>query len=815
MKLTKEKFKMDFIKKLEYERANRIDEASDLDKYYALASLIRDYIYENWVETNKKYVKNKEKQVYYFSMEFLIGKLLISNLINLGIKEICEQGLKELGINLDKIEEVEKDPGLGNGGLGRLAACFLDSIASIGIPGHGCGIRYKYGLFEQKIIDGYQVEFPDKWLQNEILWEIRRTSKAVEVKFGGEIKVLKENDNLKFIHENYESILAVPYDTPIVGYRNNIVNTLRLWSAEPQKQEFDYSTFSRGEYLKAFEKKHSIESISQVLYPNDSFDEGRMLRLKQEYFLVSAGIQSIIRTFKKLKKPIEDLDDYVALHINDTHPAIAIPELMRILMDEENLGWDKAWSVTTRTISYTNHTIMAEASEKWNINMFKTLLPRIFMIINEINERFCKELWDTRYNGDFQSIEQMSIISNGQIKMAHLAIIGSHSVNGVAKLHTEILKKQEFKNFYNIYPQKFNNKTNGITHRRWLLKCNPRLANLISEAIGGTWIEIPTRLSRLLKLKEDSSFKEQIYKIKQNNKCRLANMIRGKYGIEVDPKSIFSIQAKRIHEYKRQKLNVLHIMYLYNRLIENPELDIIPRTFIFAGKAAPGYYIAKQTIKLINSLADKVNNDRRIKDKLKVIFMENYGVALAEYIIPAANVSEQLSTTTKEASGTGNMKFMMNGAITVATLDGANVEIKNAVGDENIVIFGLKEREIFELYSSGTYNSIELYNKDIRLKTVLNQLIDGFFPVKYEEFLIIYDSLLKHNDEYFVLKDFDSYVEVQEKIDKLYREKSKWGEMAIVNIGCSGIFSSDRTIYEYASQIWDMSLFPDISKSRN
>ncbi|WP_432404379.1 glycogen/starch/alpha-glucan phosphorylase [Wukongibacter sp. M2B1] len=815
MKLTKEKFKMDFIKKLEYERANRIDEASDLDKYYALASLIRDYIYENWVETNKKYVKNKEKQVYYFSMEFLIGKLLISNLINLGIKEICEQGLKELGINLDKIEEVEKDPGLGNGGLGRLAACFLDSIASIGISGHGCGIRYKYGLFEQKIIDGYQVEFPDKWLQNEILWEIRRTSKAVEVKFGGEIKVLKENDNLKFIHENYESILAVPYDTPIVGYRNNIVNTLRLWSAEPQKQEFDYSTFSRGEYLKAFEKKHSIESISQVLYPNDSFDEGRMLRLKQEYFLVSAGIQSIIRTFKKLKKPIEDLDDYVALHINDTHPAIAIPELMRILMDEENLGWDKAWSVTTRTISYTNHTIMAEASEKWNINMFKTLLPRIFMIINEINERFCKELWDTRYNGDFQSIEQMSIISNDQIKMAHLAIIGSHSVNGVAKLHTEILKKQEFKNFYNIYPQKFNNKTNGITHRRWLLKCNPRLANLISEAIGGTWIEIPTRLSRLLKLKEDSSFKEQIYKIKQNNKCRLANMIRGKYGIEVDPKSIFSIQAKRIHEYKRQKLNVLHIMYLYNRLIENPELDIIPRTFIFAGKAAPGYYIAKQTIKLINSLADKVNNDRRIKDKLKVIFMENYGVALAEYIIPAANVSEQLSTTTKEASGTGNMKFMMNGAITVATLDGANVEIKNAVGDENIVIFGLKEREIFELYSSGTYNSIELYNKDIRLKTVLNQLIDGFFPVKYEEFLIIYDSLLKHNDEYFVLKDFDSYVEAQEKIDKLYREKSKWGEMAIVNIGCSGIFSSDRTIYEYASQIWDMSLFPDISKSRN
>ncbi len=806
---------MDFIKKLESERANRIEEASAWDKYYALASLIRDYIYENWVKSNKKYVKNKEKQVYYFSMEFLIGKLLISNLINLGIKEICEEGLRELGIDLDKIEEVEKDPGLGNGGLGRLAACFLDSIASIGIPGHGCGIRYKYGLFEQKIIDGYQVEFPDKWLQNEILWEIRRTSKAVEVKFGGDIRVLDENDRLRFTHENYESILAVPYDTPIVGYKNNTVNTLRLWSAEAQKQEFDYSTFSRGEYLKAFEKKHSTESISQVLYPNDSFDEGRILRLKQEYFLVSAGVQSIIRTFKKLRKPIADLDEYVAIHINDTHPALAIPELMRILMDEEKLGWDEAWRITTSTISYTNHTIMAEASEKWNIDMFKNLLPRIFMIINEINERFCRELWETKYTGDYQGIEHMAIISNGQVKMAHLAIVGSHSVNGVAKLHTEILKKQEFRNFYSIYPNKFNNKTNGITHRRWLLKCNPELANLISESIGGTWIENPTRLRRLLKLREDSLFGEEIYKIKQNNKYKLTNMIREKYLINVDPNSIFSIQAKRIHEYKRQKLNVLHIMHLYNKLIENPELDIVPRTFIFAGKAAPGYYIAKQTIKLINSLADKVNNDKRIKDKLKVVFMENYGVALAEHIIPAANVSEQLSTTTKEASGTGNMKFMMNGAVTVATLDGANVEIKNAVGDENIVIFGLKEREIFELYSSGTYNSTDLYNKDIRLKTVLDQLLNEFFPVRYEEFLIIYDSLLKHNDEYFVLKDFDSYVKAQDRIDKLYRDKSKWAEMAIVNIGCSGIFSSDRTIYEYASEIWDMSLFPDLGKSRN
>jgi starch phosphorylase len=807
MGLTKEKFKADFIKKVESERANSIEEASDLDKYYALASLIKDYICENWVKTNTKYISNKEKQVYYFSMEFLIGKLLVNNLINLGIKDTCVHGLKELGIDLEKIKEIERDPGLGNGGLGRLAACFLDSMASIGISGHGCGIRYKYGLFEQKIIDGYQVEFPDKWLQNENVWEIKRTSKAVEVKFGGEVRAINEKGRLKFIHENYESILAVPYDTPIVGYENNIVDTLRLWSAEAQKKEFDYSSFSRGEYLKAFEHKHSIESISQVLYPDDSYEEGRILRLKQEYFLVSAGIQSIIRTFKKLEKPIEAFHEYVAIHINDTHPALAIPELMRILMDEEGMAWEEAWKVTTKTMSYTNHTIMAEASEKWNIDMFKALLPRIFMIIKEINERFCRTLWDKGYTNDFDKISQMAIISYGQIRMAHLAIVGSHSVNGVAKLHTEILKKQEFVDFYNIYPKRFNNKTNGITHRRWLLQCNPELADLITDTIGEIWIALPMKLRRLLRYRNDPGFQEKIYKIKQNNKYRLANIIRDKYAINVDPESIFDIQAKRLHEYKRQKLNLLHIMYLYNRLIENPDLDIVPRTFIFAGKAAPGYYIAKQTIKLINTLAYKINNDKRIKDKLKVVFMENYGVTLAQQIIPGANVSEQLSTTTKEASGTGNMKFMMNGAITIATLDGANVEIKDVVGKENIVIFGLKEKEIFELYSSGTYNSIDLYNDDIRLKTVIDRLINGFFPVKHEEFLIIYDSLLKHNDEYFVLKDFDSYVKAQERIDELYREKSKWLEMSIINIGSSGIFSSDRTIYEYASSVWDIKLF--------
>lgn len=802
MKLTKKRFKEDYIKKLESERAKSIEEASDWDKYYALGYLIKDYLAENWVMTNKRYVIEEEKQVYYFSMEFLIGKLLINNLINLGIKEICDEGLSELGVDLTKLEDVEKDAGLGNGGLGRLAACFLDSMASMQIPGHGCGIRYKYGLFEQKIIDGYQVEFPDKWLQNENVWEIRRSSKAVIVKFGGEIRTVNENGKLKFFHENYEAILAVPYDTPIVGYENHTVNTLRLWSAEAQKQEFDYSSFSRGEYLKAFEHKHSVESISQILYPNDSFEEGRILRLKQEYFLVSAGIQSIIRTFKKLKKPIEDFARYNAIHINDTHPALCIPELMRILMDDEGLEWYQAWQITTKTISFTNHTIMAEASEKWNVEMFKALLPRIFMIIHEINERFCKNLWDIKYNGNFKKISEMAIIADGQIRMAHLAIVVSHSVNGVAKLHTEILKKQEYSDFYTIYPNKFNNKTNGITHRRWLLKSNPELANLINETMGQSWIKDPMKLSGLLGRIKDSGFQEKIHGIKQNNKIRLANMIKRRYSINLDPDSIFDIQAKRFHEYKRQKLNVLNIMHLYNKLIDNPDIDIIPRTFIFAGKAAPGYYIAKQTIKLINTLAEKINNDKRIKGKLKVVFMENYGVSLAEQIIPAANVSEQLSTTTKEASGTGNMKFMMNGGITVATLDGANVEIRNAVGDENIVIFGLKEKEVFELYSSGTYNSIDLYNEDIRLKTVLDQLINGFFPVKKDEFLIIYDSLLKHNDEYFVLKDFSSYVEAQKRVDSLYRDRSKWSEMSIMNISSSGIFSSDRTINEYASEVW-------------
>ncbi|MCM1991689.1 glycogen/starch/alpha-glucan phosphorylase [Oceanirhabdus seepicola] len=802
MRVNKDQFIEDFVNKLVSKRGKKIKEANLLDKYYALASLTRDYIAEYWVNTNERYLKDNKKQIYYFSMEFLIGKLLISNLMSLGIKEVCEDGLKDLGLDLNEIAEIEKEPGLGNGGLGRLAACFSDSMATLGIPGYGVGIRYKYGLFQQKIMEGYQEEFPDQWLKYENAWEIKRPSESVEVKFGGNVIITQKDNRLKFVHENYESILAVPYDIPIVGYKNNIVNTLRLLSAEVMDKEFDYYHFNKGEYTKAFEDKYNTEAISYVLYPDDSYEKGKILRLKQEYFLVSSGVQSIVESFKKSGKHLKEFYKYVSIHINDTHPALAIPELIRILIDEEGFGWDEAWKITKHTISYTNHTIMAEALEKWNVDMIKKFLPRIFMIIEEINERFCKELWNTKYNGDFDKISEMAIIADNQIKMAHLAIVGSHSINGVAKLHTEILKRKELKEFYNIYPEKFNNKTNGISHRRWLLKCNPKLASVISEYIGPSWIDSPESLMNLLEFKKDPCFKEKIYKIKQYNKNKFANMVKEKYSIEINPNSIFDIQAKRIHEYKRQVLNVFHIMHLYNKLLENPNLDIYPRTFIFAGKAAPGYYIAKETIKLINSLGKKINNDYRIKDKLKVLFIEDYNITLAELLMPAADVSEQISTTTKEASGTGNMKFMMNGAITIATLDGANIEIANEVGEDNIIIFGLKAKEVLEIYKNNTHNSIDIYNEDIRLKTVMDELINGFLPVSMDEFKGIYDSLLKDNDKYLVLKDFCDYVRAQEKIDKLYRNKSKWLEMSVTNIAYSGKFSSDKTIEEYAKEIW-------------
>jgi starch phosphorylase len=803
MSISKEKFKEDYLKKLMTMHAKNFQEATNNDRYSALGSLIRDYAAEEWVKTNEEYRNRNAKQVYYFSIEFLLGQLLGNNLVNMDLEKVCEEVLQELGCTLKEIKAAEPDAGLGNGGLGRLAACFLDSMASLGIPGHGCGIRYKYGLFQQKIVDGYQVELPENWLREGNVWEIRKADKAVEVRFGGNITTELVKNRLEFKHENYETVLAVPYDTPVIGYNNETVNTLRLWSSENPEKDFDLSSFSKGDYMKAVEHKYSVEAISQVLYPDDSYAEGRKLRLKQQYFFVSAGLQSIVRTYKRTNASILDFDEQVAIHINDTHPAVAIPELMRILMDMEGVDWDTAWKITTNTISYTNHTILSEALEKWPVDMFKEMLPRIYMIIEEINERFCKELWN-RYLGQWDKISRMAIIADGYVKMAHLAIVGSHSVNGVAKIHSEILKKQELVDFYHFYPYKFNNKTNGITHRRWLLKSNPELAELLKDTIGTGWTKHPTDLVKFLRYQDDAAVQEKISKIKHNNKLELAKIIKQKYSIDIDADSIFDIQIKRMHAYKRQLLNVFHIMHLYNSLRENPKLDIIPRTFIFGAKAAPGYQLAKQEIKLINTIADKINNDRTIENKLKVVFMEDYRVSLAEKIIPAADISEQISTTTKEASGTGNMKLMMNGAITVATLDGANIEIRDEVGDDNIIIFGMTEREVLNYYRNGGYSSIEMYNSDPRIRTVVDQLINGFFPVSNIEFLDIYNHLLLHNDEYFVLKDFDSYVEAHKRADELYRQKSIWRRMSINNIAHSGVFSSDRTISEYALGIWDV-----------
>lgn len=799
--ISKDRFKKDYIQKFIELHGKDLDEGTNLNKYEALGSLIRDYVSRMWIETNKRYNREKEKQVYYFSMEFLLGRLLGNSLLNLGIRNVCKKALKELGVELEELENLEQDQGLGNGGLGRLAACFLDSMASLKIPGNGCGIRYKYGFFEQKIIEGSQVESPDKWLREGNVWEIKKTDKAEVVKFGGEIKTEHIGGRLTFTHINYEPVLAVPYDTPIVGFENEVINTLRLWSAEPVVNEFDFSSFSRGEFLKAIEYKNSVEAISQVLYPDDSFYEGKILRLKQQYFFVSAGIQSIIRHYKKHLGDLCLLNEKIAIHINDTHPTLAIPELMRILLDEEGLSWEDAWRITTNSVSYTNHTILQEALEKWPIDMFKKLLPRIFMIVEEINERFTRELW-SKYEGQWDKISQMAIVGDGYVRMAHLAIVGSHSVNGVAKLHTEILKNQQMSDFYYMYPRKFNNKTNGITHRRWLIKANPKLSSLLNETIGESWIKHPTDMEKFERFKNDGFVKESLFKIKNENKQKLAKIIKDNQGIVVDTNSIFDVQVKRIHAYKRQTLNALRIMDLYNKLLENPSLDIAPRTFIFAGKAAPAYYLAKKTIELITALADKINNDPRVSDKMKIVFMENYRVSLAEDIIPATELSEQISTTTKEASGTSNMKFMMNGAITIATLDGANVEIRDEVGDDNIVIFGLTEREVLEYYRHGKYSAWDTRNGDERLIKITDQLVNGFYHDEKDRFRIIYENLLNYNDEFFVLKDFASYIEAQEKVDKLYKNKEKWQEMSCVNIAHSGIFSSDRTIKEYATGIW-------------
>lgn len=801
LSIDKNSFKRDYNNKFVQLHGKELKEGSNQQKYEALGSLVRDYVISTWMDTNKRYNQTGEKQVYYFSMEFLLGRLLGDFLLNLGIRDICKEALSELGIDLEEIENLEHDQGLGNGGLGRLAACFLDSMASLNIAGHGCGIRYKYGFFEQKIVDCQQVEASDNWLREGNVWEIKKQDKAEIVKFGGTIVSDHVNDKLTFTHVNYEPVLAVPYDTPIVGYENEVVNTLRLWSAEPVSNEFDFSSFSRGDFLKAISYKNSVEAISLVLYPEDSFYEGKMLRLKQQYFFVSAGIQSIVRHYKKHNGDIKLLDEKIAIHINDTHPTLAIPELMRILLDEEGLSWENAWRITQNTISYTNHTILAEALEKWPVDMFKSLLPRIYMIIEEINKRYCEELWN-KYVGQWNKISRMAIIGDGYVRMANLAIVGSHSVNGVAKLHTEILKKKEMSDFYYLYPSKFNNKTNGITHRRWLIRSNPDLTKLLLDTIGDSFIKHPTDLENFKNYLNDGSVLKRLGEIKKGNKDKLAKEIYKSKGIVIDTNSIFDVQIKRIHAYKRQTLNCLRIMDLYNKLIDNPNLDIIPRTFIFAGKAAPGYYLAKNTIELICRVAETINNDPRVNQKIKVVMLDNYQVSLAEKIIPATDLSEQISTTTKEASGTSNMKFMMNGAITIATLDGANIEIKDEVGEDNIVIFGLNAEEVLNYHKNGGYSSWDVCNKDPRLQRVTNDLINGKYFGDKDRFRIIYENLLTYNDEFFVLKDFDSYLKAQEKVNELYIDKERWQRMCGVNIAHSGIFSSDRTIKEYATGIW-------------
>ena len=801
VKLNKNKFKQSFETKMYSLYAQSIKDATDEQLLNVLCSVIKDIISKKWVD-NKL---DSQKEVYYFSIEFLLGRQLKSNLLNLGIEDVVRTGLKELNIDLDNLINAESDPALGNGGLGRLAACFLDSMASLDISGHGYGIRYKYGLFEQKFINGYQVEVPDNWLtQGGYVWETVRPNKAIVVKFEGNVNLVDKNGRLEVNHTDYIPVMAMPYDIPIIGYRNNSINTLRLFKSEVLSRDFGPLTIhaknSYGSYEDALKYKYYAEEISQVLYPNDSNYAGRLLRLKQEYFFVSAGIQDIIRKYKKNKLDIKKLNEKVAIHINDTHPTLCIPELMRILLDEEGLSWDEAWNITINTVSYTNHTIMTEAMERWPKEMLKTLLPRIYMIIEEIDRRYMNELEESKYDHD--KIYRMSIIDNNDIKMANLSIVGSHSVNGVAKLHTELLKKEVLKDFYDHEPEKFNNKTNGIAHRRWLISSNTELSDLITGLISEDWKTDTRKLKELEAHRNDKAVLEKIGQIKYNNKERLAKFIKEKYDIDVNPNSIFDVQIKRLHAYKRQLLNALHILHLYHELLENPNFDMEPRTFIFGAKAAPGYYLAKCIIKFINSLAEKINNDPRIDNKIKVVFIENYDVSIAELIIPAADVSEQISTTTKEASGTGNMKLMMNGAITLATLDGANIEIFDQVGEDNIVIFGLSANEVLNYNKFGGYSALDLYNSNRVIKRVVDDLVNGFIPNMEKEGRQIYDSLITYNDEYFVLRDMENYIEAQEKIDRLYKNKEKWNEMALINIANSGVFSSDRTIAEYAEDIW-------------
>ena len=802
----KEEFKKSVKENVKFLYRKTLEEATQEQIFQAVSYTVKDVIIDNWLKSQKAYEKQDPKIVYYMSMEFLMGRALGNNLINLGAYGEVKEALEELGLDINCIEDQEPDPALGNGGLGRLAACFLDSLATLNYCAYGCGIRYHYGMFKQEIRDGYQVEVPDNWLKNGYPFELRRPEYAKEVHFGGYVRVEWDpvkNEN-KFIHEGYQAVKAVPYDMPITGYNNDVVNTLRIWDAEPIV-DFNLDSFDKGDYHNAVEQENLARTIVEVLYPNDNHMAGKELRLKQQYFFVSASLQAAIAKYKKTHDDITKLHEKVVFQMNDTHPTVAVAELMRILIDEEGLGWDQAWDITTKCCAYTNHTIMSEALEKWPIELFSRLLPRVYQIIEEINRRFILEI-QQKYPGNFEKVKKMAIIYDGQVKMAHLAIVAGYSVNGVARLHTEILKNQELKDFYEMMPEKFNNKTNGITQRRFLAHGNPLLADWVTDKIGPDWITDLSQLSKLKVYADDEKALQEFMTIKFKNKERLAKYILEHNGVEVDPHSIFDIQVKRLHEYKRQLLNILHVIYLYNQIKAHPEMDFYPRTFIFGAKASAAYARAKKIIKLINCVADVVNNDASINGKLKVVFIENYRVSNAEIIFAAADVSEQISTASKEASGTGNMKFMLNGAPTLGTMDGANVEIVQEVGEENAFIFGMSSDQIINYENNGGYDPDFIYNTDPEIRQVLMQLINGTFSSDTEMFRDIYNSLLdKRNmprpDQYFILGDFRSYAEAQKRVEAAYKDEKRWAKMALLNTACSGKFTSDRTIQEYVDDI--------------
>ena len=785
-----------------------IEEATEQQIFQAVGYAVKDAIMDAWIATQKEYEKADPKIVYYMSMEFLMGRALGNNLINLTFYDEVKEALEEIGLDLNTIEDQEPDAALGNGGLGRLAACFLDSPATLGYAAYGCGIRYRYGMFKQQIVDGYQVEVPDMWLKNGNPFELRRPEYAKTVKFGGYVRVENRNGRNMFIQEGYQSVLAVPVDLPIVGYGNNVINTLRIWDAEAINS-FELDRFDKGEYEKAVEQENLARNLVEVLYPNDNHMAGKELRLKQQYFFVSASVQEAIAKYKKKHSDIRKFYEKATFQLNDTHPTVAVAELMRILMDEEGLEWDEAWDVTTKTCAYTNHTIMAEALEKWPIELFSRLLPRIYQIVEEINRRFVNQIQE-QYPGNYEKVKKMAIIMDGQVKMAHLAIVAGYSVNGVARLHTEILKKQELKDFYEMMPQKFNNKTNGITQRRFLLHGNPLLAKWVTAHVGDEWITDLPKIKELTLYVDDEKAQHEFMNIKYQNKVRLAKYIKEHNNIDVDPRSIFDVQVKRLHEYKRQLMNILHVMYLYNQIKEHPDMDFYPRTFIFGAKAAAGYMRAKLTIKLINSVADVINNDASINGKLKVVFIEDYRVSNAEWIFAAADVSEQISTASKEASGTGNMKFMLNGAVTLGTMDGANVEIVEEVGEENAFIFGMSAEEVIALENQGGYDPSQLFNTDQDIRHVLMQLINGeYSPNDPERFRELYNALLidggyNRPDPYFILKDFRSYAEAQKRVEAAYRDEKGWARMAMLNVAHAGKFTSDRTIQEYVDDIWKL-----------